>query len=292
MNARKKLIIPFLLPSLILIVCFFILPAIQTIQLSFQDWEGTFRTTGFVGFNNYRKLLNDPTFLGAVEHTFAFFVLMSVFLFPAGLFLAIALQRLKKGRMIIQFCIFMPVTLSVVVAAVLWKWYIYDPNMGMLNSLLRTIGLGSIAIPWLGNSSTALVAVILMSTWHGISTWVIMIMSGLDRIPSELLEAARIDGAGEWRIFFRITLPLLWEVLSSLLILAFIVAMQQFPVIYAMTQGGPYGTTEVMGTYIYKIAFEGRMFSYGSAMAIVMAVIILVVSLFGNRIIKGDPIEY
>ena len=135
-------------------------------------------------------------------------------------------------------------------------------------------------------------AVIIMSTWHGIATWVIMIISGLDRIPSELIEAARLDGAGELTIFFKVTLPLLWEVLSSLLILSFINAMQQFPVIFAMTQGGPYGSTEVMGTYLYKIAFEGKMFSYGSAMAIVMAVIVLVVSVTGNKFIKTETIQY
>ena len=108
----------------------------------------------------------------------------------------------------------------------------------------------------------------------------------------ELLEAARLDGAGEMKIFFRITLPLLWEVLSTLLILSFIGSMQQFPVVFAMTQGGPYGSTELMGTYLYKVAFEGRMFSYGCAMAIVMAVIILFISVFGNRFIKAEPIEY
>lgn len=292
MNARKKLIIPFLLPSMALVAVFFILPALQTIVLSLQDWDGTFRTTGFKGLENYFRLFQDQLFIDAVGHTFAYFVIITLLLFPIGLFLAVALQRIKRYKMFIQFCIFMPVTLSVVVAAVLWKWYIYDPNMGIINTFLRAIGLDSLAHPWLGDSKTALVAVIVMSTWHGIATWVIMIISGLDRIPSELIEAARLDGAGELTVFFKVTLPLLWEVLSSLLILSFINAMQQFPVIFAMTQGGPYGSTEVMGTYLYKIAFEGKMFSYGSAMAIVMAVIVLVVSSTGNKFIKTETIQY
>ena len=292
MNARKKLIIPFLLPSMALVAVFFILPALQTIVLSLQDWDGTFRTTGFKGLENYFRLFQDQLFLDAVGHTCAYFVIITLLLFPIGLFLAVALQRIKRYKMFIQFCIFMPVTLSVVVAAVLWKWYIYDPNMGIINTFLRAIGLDSLAHPWLGDSKTALVAVIVMSTWHGIATWVIMIISGLDRIPSELIEAARLDGAGELTVFFKVTLPLLWEVLSSLLILSFINAMQQFPVIFAMTQGGPYGSTEVMGTYLYKIAFEGKMFSYGSAMAIVRAVIVLVVSITGNKFIKTETIQY
>lgn len=292
MAARKKLILPFLLPSVLLIALFFIFPAIQTLIISFQDWDGTFRTTGFEGLNNYRRLFTDPTFVSTIWHTFRFFFITAILLFPLALFLGIALQRIKRGKMFIQFCVFMPVTLSVVVAAVLWRWYIYDPNMGMLNSFLRAVGLDSLTRAWLGDSSTAMVCLIITSCWHGIATWVIMIISGLDRIPSELIEAARLDGAGEFRIFVRITLPLLWEVLSTLIILCFIGSMQQFPVVFAMTQGGPYGSTEVMGTYLYKMAFEGRMFSYGSAMAIVMAIIILVFSTLGNRFIKTEPIEY
>ena len=110
--------------------------------------------------------------------------------------------------------------------------------------------------------------------------------------PRDTLEAARIDGANEFRVFIRITLPLLWEVLSSLIVMCFIGCMQQFPVVFAMTQGGPHGATELMGTYLYKIAFEGRQFSYGSAMAIVMLLTILVASVIGNRVLKTDPIEY
>jgi len=292
MAARKKLILPFLLPSLLLVAVFFIFPAVQTVIISFQDWDGTFRTTGFEGLNNYKRLFTDPTFVNTIWHTFQFFFITAILLFPLALFLGIALQRIKRGKMFIQFCIFMPVTLSVVVAAVLWRWYIYDPNMGMLNSFLEAVGLGSLSRAWLGDSSTAMVCLIITSCWHGIATWVIMIISGLDRIPPELVEAARLDGAGEFRILVRITLPLLWEVLSTLIVLCFIGSMQQFPVVFAMTQGGPYGSTEVMGTYLYKMAFEGRMFSYGSAMAIVMGIIILVFSTLGNKFIKTEPIEY
>ncbi len=292
MKARRKLIIPFLLPAVLFIAVFFIYPTIQSVIISFQDWDGTFRTTGFVGVDNYRRLFRDPTFKSTIGHTFSYFFIQTLILFPVATALAVALQRMKKGRMAIQFFIFAPVTLSVVVAAVLWKWYMYDPNMGLLNNVLRGIGLGKFAKAWLGNSSTALTAVICMSVWHGVATWVIMIIAGIDRIPPELLEAARLDGASEFQVFVRVVLPLLWEVLSTLLIISFIGAMQQFPVVYAMTQGGPAGATELMGTYLYKVAFEGRKFSYGSAMAVIMAVVILVFSNFGNKFLKTETVEY
>jgi ABC-type sugar transport system permease subunit len=292
MKARRRIIIPFLLPSLLLIFIFFIMPAIQTIILSFQNWDGTFQTSVWVGFENYRKIFKDPTFVKAIWHTFYYFIISTVILFPVALFLAVSFSRLKRGRMTIQFLIFMPVTMSVTVAAVLWKWYVYDPNMGLWNNILRLFGMGRFSQAWLGNSKTAMTCIILMSIWHGVSTWVIMIVAAMDRIPVTLSESARLDGANEFQLFKYITFPLLWEVVSTLLILEFIGCMQQFPVVYAMTQGGPYGSTELMATYIYKMAFEGRKFSYGSAMAIVMAMIILVISMVGNKFLKTEPIEY
>lgn len=291
MTSRKKLIIPFLLPSILLMTVFFMLPAIQTVHSSFLDWYGTFKTTNFKGFDNYKNLFADKLFVQSIKTTFEYFFISLLLLFPSAVFLAVFLNKIKKGRMLIQFLIFAPVVLSVVVASVMWK-YIYDPNLGLINSAMKILGLGALAKTWLGDESTALIAVTIVTIWHGISTWIILIISGLDRIPPQLSEAARIEGANEFRIFFRITLPLLWEVLSTLIILWFIQAMQTFPFIYVMTQGGPYGTTEVMGTYMYKMAFEGRMFSYGSAMAVVMALIILVFSFFGNKLIKREPIQF
>ena len=118
MAARKKLIIPFLLPSLLLIGVFFFWPAVQTVLISFQDWDGTFRTTGWEGISNYTRLWTDPTFTKAVGQTFQYFFIQTILLFPVALFLAVCLQHIKKGKMVIQFFIFMPVTLSVVVASV------------------------------------------------------------------------------------------------------------------------------------------------------------------------------
>lgn len=290
-SAKRKLIIPFLLPGMLLIFVFFILPAIQTIQVSFLDWYSTFKTTNFLGLENYKNLFQDSQFIVAIKNTFKYFFISLVILFPLSVFFALSLNTIKKGRLTIQFLIFSPVVLSVVVASVMWK-FIYNPNFGLINWFLESIGLESLTRAWLGDESTALIAVILVTIWHGIATWIILIIAGLDRIPKELSEAARIEGANEIQIFFRIKLPLLWEVLSTLIILWFIQAMQTFPFIFVMTQGGPHGSTEVMGTYLYKMAFEGRMFSYGSAMAVIMTLIILVFSYIGNKLIKREPIEF
>lgn len=290
-RGRRKLIIPFLAPGLALIAVFFVVPALQTIWISFTDWYGAFRTNGFVGFKNYAGILGDPLFLQSIRNTFVYFAVSLVLLFPIALFLSWALLRVKRGRNFFQFMIFAPAVLSVAVAGVMWK-FILNPSFGLVNELLRAIGLESWAQPWLGQPTTAMLGIVVAVIWHGIATWIILMIAGMDRIPSEMREAALVDGASEWKTYLRITLPLLWPVLSTLLVLWFIQAFQAFAFIYVMTNGGPHGTTEVMGTYMYRMAFEGRMFSSGSAMAVVMTLIVLVVSVLGRRLLQSEDIEY
>lgn len=288
---RRKLVLPFLAPALLFLVVFFAIPAGQTIILSFQDWYGTFRTSNFIGFENYRNLAKDPLFVQSVRNTFVYFGLSLVLLFPAALFISWGLTRIKKGQSFFQFMVFAPAVLSVAVAGVMWK-FILNPNFGLVNEVLRALGLDNLTRSWLGDPQTAMLGIVVTIIWHGIATWIILLMAGMDRIPKELIEAAQVDGASEGQAYFRITLPLLWPVLSTLLVLWFIQAMQAFAFIYVMTQGGPYGATEVMGTYMYRVAFEGRMFSSGAAMAVVMTLIILVVSILGQRLLKREEYTY
>src|SRR5699024_10026009 len=250
-------------------------------------WYGTFQTTQWVGLQNYRNLLADPLFGSAIANTLLYFVLSLVVLFPLALFIAWALLRTRGTRSFYQVAIFAPAVLSVSVAGVLWK-FIYNPSFGIINTALDAVGLGALTRPWLGDPSTAMFGIVVAVIWHGIATWIILILAGLDRIPSELGEAASLDGASDWQVFTKVTLPLLWPVLSTLLVLWFIQSMQTFAFIYVMTDGGPHGATEVMATYMYRLAFEGRMFAYGSAMAIIMTVIVLVMSLIGSTFLKGD----
>lgn len=289
-QSRKRLTIPFLAAPLALLTVFFLYPLVDTVYVSFTDWYGTFRTSGWVGVSNYVELVRDDLFLSAVANTFIYFGLSVIILFPLALFIAWALLKTKGSRSFYQVAIFAPAVLAVSVAGVLWK-FIYNPNFGILNSVLEAIGLSSLTRPWLGESSTAMLGIVVPVIWHGIATWIILILAGMDRIPPEYSEAAALDGASNWRIFTQVTLPLLWPVLSTLVVLWFIQAMQTFPFIYVMTQGGPAGATEVMATYMYRMAFEGRMFAYGSAMAVVMTIIVLLISLFGSRLLRSDRFE-
>lgn len=287
---RRRLALPFLVVPCALLAAFFVFPLFQTIYLSMTDWYGTFQTTGWVGLQNYQDLWNDELFRSAVLNTLLYFVLSLVVLFPLALFIAWALLRTKGTRSFYQVAIFAPAVLSVSVAGVLWK-FIYNPSFGLINTVLEAVGLGDLGRPWLGDASTAMFGIVVAVIWHGIATWIILILAAMDRIPPELTEAASLDGASDFTVFVKVTLPLLWPVLSTLLVLWFIQSMQTFAFIYVMTGGGPHGATEVMATYMYRLAFEGRMFAYGSAMAIVMTAIVLVMSLVGSKFLKGDRFE-
>jgi len=284
---RQKLTVPFLLVPTILLTLLFVIPLAQTIQISFSDWYGTFRTYDWVGGDNYEKLIRDSLFLQAVENTFTYFGVSLILLFPLALFYAWGLAKLKTGRSFFQVVIFAPAVLSVPVAGILWK-FIYNPNFGILNEALRWIGLDSVTRPWLGDPSTALLGIIVAVIWHGSATWIILLLAGLEGIPREYGEAAALDGARDIQIFLRVTLPQLWPVLTTLVVLWFIESMQTFAFIYVMTEGGPHGTTEVMATYMYTLAFDGRMFAYGSAMAVVMTLMVLLISLVGFRSLRSE----
>lgn len=287
---RRRLALPFLLLPCLLLGAFFVFPFVQTIYLSMTDWYGTFQTTGWVGLQNYQDLWGDALFRSAIGNTLLYFGLSLVVLFPLALFIAWGLMRTRGTRSFYQLAIFAPAVLSVSVASVLWK-FIYNPNFGLLNTALEGVGLGFLTRAWLGDTSTAMFGIVVAVIWHGIATWIILLLAGMDRIPTELTEAASLDGASDRQVFMKVTLPLLWPVLSTLLVLWFIQSMQTFAFIYVMTDGGPHGATEVMATYMYRLAFGGRMFAYGSAMAIIMTVIVLVMSLVGSKFLKGDRFE-
>lgn len=287
---RRRLALPFLILPCALLGALFVFPFFQTISMSMTDWFGTFQTTNWVGLQNFRDLIADELFHSAILNTLLYFVLSLVVLFPMALFIAWALLRTKRSRSFYQLVIFAPAVLSVSVAGVLWK-FIYNPNFGIINTMLESIGLDALTRPWLGDPSTAMLGIVIAVIWHGIATWIILILAGLDRVPSEVNEAASLDGASNWQAFTRVTLPLLWPVLSTLLVLWFIESMQTFAFIYVMTNGGPHGSTEVMATYMYRMAFEGRMFAYGSAMAIIMTAIVLVMSLIGSKLLRSDRFD-
>jgi ABC-type sugar transport system permease subunit len=291
-KARRKLVIPFLVPALLLYTLLLFIPLIQTGWLSLTNWYGHGSERVFWGLRNYRLMFMDPQFLNAAKNTGMFALLGGVILFIPAIFVSWALTQRIRGRAVFRYIIIAPVVLSSVSVALLWK-LLYDPVYGPINNALRAVGLENLALPWLGDPRTALLAVVIAATWQQLGTWVILLSAGLERVPVELLEAARIDGATEWQVFWKVTMPLVWGVLRLLLIVWVISSLQVFGQVYVMTPSGSVGgATQVVGMLIYERAFHSYQWGLACAMATFLMIVILCASLVTNKLTKRETIEY
>jgi ABC-type sugar transport system permease subunit len=213
-------------------------------------------------------------------------------LFPLAIFFAIATKAVKFGKTY-RFLILAPIALSVTTAALLWKFAL-NPNFGIVTELFSVLGLDFLARwEWLGETSTAMLIVVLATVWHGIGIWMLFFVAAIERVPPELREAATLDGASPFQIFRYVTFPLIWEVTRTLLILWIIQASQAFGFIIAMTNGGPLGATEVVGTHLYKQAFVDFDYGYAAAIAIALSIVVLLLTVVSRRIGgKSEGVQY
>ena len=291
-KSRRKLVIPFLVPAFIVYTLFEFVPLALTVSYSFTNWRGHDLERPFYGLRNYLLMFNDIQFANAAKNTAIFSVAGALFLFIPAIFISWALTQKIKAKGVFRYVIIAPVLLSVVVVALLWK-LLYNPVFGPINNLLKLIGLEALAIPWLGNPNTALLAVVVATAWQQLGMWVLLISAGFERVPQEVLEAAKVDGANEWQVFWKVTLPLLWGVLRLLFILWIILSLQVFGQVWIMTpHGGAARSTDVMATLIYERAFGGLQWGFACAMATTLLVVIFSFSLLTNWLTKRDTIEY
>ena len=294
-RARRRLILPFIAPQLVLYTLVVFVPLLLTVYYGFTDWEGHGRPVSFAGLRQFRVLIRDDNFRNAIGNSAKLTLIGGVLLFVPALLMAWSLQQPIRWRRGFQFVILAPIVIAASVAGLIWKW-IYNPSQGLINPVMTKLGLDDLAIPWLGDTRYALIAIIVASIWHGIGSWVLLISAGIDRIPVDLPDAARVDGANDWQVFRSITVPLLWEVLRILLVLWIIQAMQAFTFIYVMTGpvavGGPLGSTDVMTTYVFRVAFTDFKWAYGAALATSMLGMILVLSVLVNRVTFRETVEY
>lgn len=288
--AQRKIIVPFLLPAFLLFAAFFIYPVLRTGYIAMTDWGGT-GDLNFVGMEQFSRLASDPTHTNALINTFALTGIGAAILFPPAVAMAWALNQHLRGEAFFRFIVFAPVVLSAAIVALMWK-FIYHPTLGLINPALEGLGLGALTRIWLGDPQTALTAVAFTTVWHGVGVWVILLSAGFERLPREVLEAGRIDGAGEWQLFWRITLPLLRDLFRILLVLWFVQSMQAFAFVFIMTGGGPFGSTDIVGTLMYRTAFQRTEFGYAAAMGVVLVVIILSVTYLLNKVLRREDLQY
>ncbi len=273
----------FVAPALVGFLVFYLLPTLRAIQISLTDWN-LMRAPKFIGLANYAKLLGDENFWHSAWVTFAYVLYNIPVQTVLGLLLAVLSDRLARA-VSLRAVIIAPYLISNVVAALVWLMML-DPILGLVNGFLEIVGIGRQG--FLASPDQAMVSVAAISTWRHTGLTALLFYAGLQAIPRHLYEAARLEGAGEWTMFRRITLPLLRPVLAFVLVTSLIGSFQVFDVIAVATAGGPSNSTRVILWYIYENAFKFNKMGYASAISVVLFVTLILVTLLQMRLLKAD----
>ena len=255
-------------------IIFFFIPFFQTFVLSFQDYSNSIYHPAFAGFANYIKLFNSPVFYKVLFNTFIYLFVAVPVLAIVPLFLAILLNQQIKGITLYKILIYLPVIVSIVVAAIAFKWLYADE--GILNYLVTTFGFQKIG--WLTDPKWALYSVIIVTIWKGIGYYMMIYLAALMSVPKELYEACEIDGAGFLRKHLTVTVPHIMPTIALVTTISAISAMKVFAEIYVITKGGPLNSSKTIVYYIYERAFENLDLGFASAMAVVLLLIVLALS--------------
>lgn len=281
----------FVAPAMILFGAFVLLPLLSAVYYAFTSWNG-FTAPEWVGLANFRRAFADTVHLAAYLHV-VLYIIGTLFLEVAfGLVMAVLLNSNRRGFSVMRGMFFSPMVLSMTAAGVLWA-FVLDYRTGLLNSSLRLVGLDSFAEPWLSQSSTALLAIVFVSGWRFAGFYMIIFFTALRRIPNNIYEAAVLDGASPVRQFFSITLPLLKQNVFVCVLLAVTGGFAGFDLFFVMTNGGPFNATEVPATWIIKQAFDQNQLGYGTALTVILAIVVVGISLIYLRLTeRSNVIRY
>ncbi|BBI36484.1 sugar ABC transporter permease [Cohnella abietis] len=277
----------FPIPALAIYLLFIIYPICAAFSYSLYDWKGI-KKLEFIGFQNFKNLFTlepfNTMFWNALEHNVIYFVVQMVVQNGIAFLLAYLVFQKIKGSGFLKVAYFLPRLLSVIVVGFLWK-LILNPTYGTINVLLDKLGLDSWTMPWLGDPSTALISIILVNSWFGVGLSLLIFLAGLQSIPTEVVEASRLDGVRGFRMIRTIILPLMIQPIIMVTVLTFIQSFEAFELIYAMqgSMGEPYYSTDTMAVFFYRTAFGGSSsdsvaIGLGSALAVVMFAIIAIIS--------------
>lgn len=265
----------FLLPALIFMGIFLFYPIVDVFRLSFTDYN-MITEASFLGAQNYKNLLNDPLFWKTLKNSFIYLIGVVPLLVILPIFIAVLVNRELKGIKWFRAAYYIPVVTSMVVVGIMWKW-LYKGN-GLLNYILMSIGLINDPISWLTSTQYALYSVMAVTIWKGLGYYMVIYLAGLQSIPQELYEVAKIDGANWWQKHLYVTVPLLKPSILFVTVLSSIAAMKVFTEVYVMTKGGPINSSKTLVFYIYEKAFENLNLGYAAAMGFVLFIVIFILS--------------
>ncbi len=271
--------IPFLLPALLIYSLLMLYPIADTFYVSLFEWDGLSAMDDFVGLGNFHKLIRDEVFWTAFTNSLIWTAASLIAPLAIGLVLAVILNNKIPGATIYRSLILLPFLFSSTAIGVMWRW-LYNPQHGLFNNTLRAFGLDILAWAWLGDASTALLAAIIANTWQVTGFCMIVFYAGLQVLPRDVYDASKVDGAGLWVTFWKITLPLLRH--SFIIVGIWVVAhsLKNFDIVWTMTSGGPGYASEVLATWMYKNSFTFFKAGYGAAIAVVIVCLTLGFSLY------------
>lgn len=282
LNRKKKITnwfgcFLFAFPAVFFYCLFLVGPILSTIKISFNEWNGAAPYMKWVGLKNYQRIFQDPIFYKALGNNVIWILFTICIPVLLGLIFAIILtQRFVKGKFLYRLTYFMPNVVSLVAVGIVWGW-IYNPEFGIMGKMFRTLGLNGLAdIDYLGDERLVIWFLLIAGSWTCYGFNMVVFLAGLQGIDSSYLEVAVLEGAGPLQKFFYVIVPLIKGTIVLLVSNSLIGSFKVFDLIYVMTKGGPYHSSEVISTYMYNAAFGMNDYGYGSALAVVLAVIIAV----------------
>lgn len=289
-RTKALTILAFLLPGFILLAVFMLYPVGASTYYSLFKWNGLGPRETFVGLENYQRVLSHKIFIDALKHSLLLVALSLLIQLPLALGLALLLVRSKiRGKRLLRSIFFIPYVFSEVITAILWL-YVYHPSNGLANVVLEGLGLEGMA--WLSNRATVMPAIFVVLTWKFFGFHMLLYMAAIQNVPRDLEDAARVNGADELGVLRYVTLPMMGGTIRLSVFLSILGSMQQFIIVWLLTEGGPVSSSELVVTYLMKFGITRMALGYGSAVAVVMFLLTLVFSIgYQRTIMRQDYLD-
>ncbi|MFQ5868043.1 MAG: carbohydrate ABC transporter permease [bacterium] len=286
---RSKSVYLFLAPALVMVVVFLLFPMVYTLSVSFTRWDGL-SPPKFNGFENYIDLFGSRAFLVSLKNTFIWVIFTLLLPVGLGLLIAWGVSNIKLAGLF-KAVFYIPLTLSAVTTGLIWVW-MYGPQLGVLNNLFRALHLDFLAHSWLTEVPLNTYSMIFAWAWRTTGSNMIMFLIGLQALPKEPIEASQLDGFSKWQTFIYVIVPMLRSMTTVVVAMALINSFNIFDIIYVMTNGGPYRSSETLAVTMYRESFVLFHMGYGAAVAVVLSIMVLLVSAFYVREMTKREITY
>jgi len=274
-------------PAFIYMFFAWIIPFIYSLELSLHRWNLASLTIEkkFIGFSNYAEIIGNPEFWNAVRRTITYVCWAIGLEFLLGLVIALLISRESRLMSVIRRLILIPFMIAPAVVGLMWMW-IYNPEWGVLNYFVRTLGIHKVGYSWLGDTSVAMFSIVVVDIWQWTPFVILLFLAGIASLPRDPYDAARVDGASRWQIIKFITLPMLKPVMMIVLLIRTMTIFKFFDTIFILTHGGPASVTEVLGFHLYRVSFMYFKMGYAAALSYVMLIIVIAVCLLLIKLLK------